>query len=327
MIEGWLRSRSTIRATRSTHADQVARVVGTRPRNACDSMSASSMTYSPSSSVSVEERRVVRVVRRPDGVEPEPLHRDDVGAHVLAARRPGRCAGRSRGGSRRGCRTRAPVDQQVDARGPRPAGTRSGRSTRSATAPSGATRRTVQRGTASAPPPTTGGRPAPRVARRTRPTRAARPAGSASRQRGDVVGRGQRAGGAEALEVDDVPPRRPGHGPVAGARRRRARAARRRHRRTAALELAPRPASPRPGASPANPSPTVERSVPVVRSSAEPGVDREVGEVRRAGRVQEHRARDAAVPPLVLVLDERRVGPLHDASARSVVRARPERGR
>ncbi len=50
----------------------------------------------------------------------------------------------------------------------------------------------------------------------------------------------------------------------------------------------------------------------------EPRVDHEVGEVRRPGRVQEHGAGDAAVPPLVLVLDERGVRPLHDGQPERV---------
>ena len=50
---------------------------------ACDSMSASAMTYRPSSSVKVQEDRVVGIVGRPDGVEPELLHRHQVGPHRL----------------------------------------------------------------------------------------------------------------------------------------------------------------------------------------------------------------------------------------------------
>ena len=67
-------------------------------------------------------------------------------------------------------------------------------------------------------------------------------------------------------------------------------------------------------------------SVPVARSVVEPGVDDEVREVRRAGRVQVHGAGDAAVPPLVLVLDERGVRPLHDRQPQ-VVRAGPQERR
>ena len=47
----------------------------------------------------------------------------------------------------------------------------------------------------------------------------------------------------------------------------------------------------------------------------EAGVDPDVGEVDRLGRVQVDRAGDAAVPPLVLVLDVGRVGPLDDRAA------------
>ena len=53
------------------------------------------------------------------------------------------------------------------------------------------------------------------------------------------------------------------------------------------------------------------------------GVDPHVGEVDVAGRVQEDRSRDPAVPPLVLVLDERRVRPLDHAQGQRVA-ARPQ---
>ena len=49
----------------------------------------------------------------------------------------------------------------------------------------------------------------------------------------------------------------------------------------------------------------------------------DVGEVDRAGGVQEDRAGDAAVPPLVLVLDVRRVRPLDDGQPERV-RSRPQ---
>ena len=55
----------------------------------------------------------------------------------------------------------------------------------------------------------------------------------------------------------------------------------------------------------------------------ETGRDPDIGEIDRLRRVQEDRAGDPAVPPLVLVLDERRVGPFDDAQAEGV-RARPE---
>ncbi len=48
------------------------------------------------------------------------------------------------------------------------------------------------------------------------------------------------------------------------------------------------------------------------------GVGSEVGDVDRIGGVQVDRARDAAVPPLVLVLHEVRVGPLDDSQAEGV---------
>ena len=49
----------------------------------------------------------------------------------------------------------------------------------------------------------------------------------------------------------------------------------------------------------------------------------DVGDVLARRRVQEHVARQAAVPPLVLVLDVGRVGPLHDAPRQRVL-ARPQ---
>ena len=76
------------------------------------------------------------------------------------------------------------------------------------------------------------------------------------------------------------------------------------------LDRPARPAARRPGTRPS----TVRSSVPVVRSSARPAIAADVGEVDRLGRVQVDRAGDPAVPPLVLVLDVGRVGPLHDAS-------------
>ena len=53
-----------------------------------------------------------------------------------------------------------------------------------------------------------------------------------------------------------------------------------------------------------------ERPVPVVVFELPPG--EHVGDVGRAGRVEEHLAGDARVPPLVLVLDEARIRPAHD---------------
>ena len=73
---------------------------------------------------------------------------------------------------------------------------------------------------------------------------------------------------------------------------------------------------------PGEPESTVRSSVPVVRSSARPAIARDVGEVDGARGVQEDGAGDAAVPPLVLVLDVGRVGPFHDAQ-RQGVGARP----
>ena len=71
----------------------------------------------------------------------------------------------------------------------------------------------------------------------------------------------------------------------------------------------------------ADPDLEVQRAGPEV--VGEPGDRPDVGEVDRSGRVQEHRAGDPAVPPLVLVLDVRRVRPLHDPQ-RQRVRARPD---
>ena len=75
--------------------------------------------------------------------------------------------------------------------------------------------------------------------------------------------------------------------------------------------------------SPANPTSTVRSSVPVARSSARPPIAWMSARWTGARRVQEHRAGDPTVPPLVLVLDVGRVGPLHDPE-RERVRPGPQ---
>ncbi len=82
-IDGWLRSRSTIRATRSTH---VLRNVGSSQRlvlYAWASMFASSMTYSPSLVAEIEQTRIVRIVRGADRGDVVAAHREQVVADVV----------------------------------------------------------------------------------------------------------------------------------------------------------------------------------------------------------------------------------------------------
>ena len=69
---------------------------------------------------------------------------------------------------------------------------------------------------------------------------------------------------------------------------------------------------------------TATSRVPVVRSSARPGIGPDVGQVHGSGGVEEDRARDPAVPPLVLVLDVGGVRPLHDGQADPVGAGRHE---
>ena len=76
------------------------------------------------------------------------------------------------------------------------------------------------------------------------------------------------------------------------------------------------PAGPRHGPPPAHAHVEIERARRPVR--LEPGVRAHVGEVDGPGGVQEHGAGDPAVPPLVLVLDVRGVGPLHDGQPEGV---------
>ena len=58
--------------------------------------------------------------------------------------------------------------------------------------------------------------------------------------------------------------------------------------------------------------PRVDRERPVAVVVVELPAGEHVGDVRRPGRVEEHLAGDARVPPLVLVLHEARVGPADD---------------
>ena len=280
-------------------------------------MLASSMTYRPSSSAQVEERRVVGVVRGPDRVERRTASSARMSARIASTRhRPAGAAGRSRGGSRRGCRTRRPLmsrsSPRISTRRNPTAGAlprrldpsgRGGAPSGSESAGLGRPRRDVRDVDAPRDQPGVGSTCQPNIAAQsaassssTGATRSPAPGGTDHGRTGLAslcAGAGDAGRGAEglvhALERRLDPP--------AGLRRRR----------------------------PPNATRTSSSSVPVVRSSASPpspGRRRD----RSAGRVQVHRRGEAAVPPLVLVLDERRVGPLDDRS-RTVWRPAGRRSR
>ncbi len=263
----------------------------------------------------VEEDRVVRVVRRADGVEPEPLHLDEVGPHrgvrddasgvlveVVAIHAADEDA--------------LAVEQQVDA------------------------------ADVDAPEPDAHDMPLDHRAVR----RAQRDHEIAERGR---LGRPARHVGDLEVPVD---PARAGAAPGGGTRRPRRPDPRGRRRRPpgrrrcgagrwpgtatpggpggsyAALTAGSRPAI---SASTIHPAvggdarePDVDRQVERARGQVvgEAADRRDVGHVHGLRRVQVHRAGDAAVPPLVLVLDVRRVGPLHDRQPQ-VVRLRQDEGR
>ena len=84
MTDGWFLSRCDHPRRRgSTHCVQVARVVAQRALERVRLDVGLVDDVQPELVGQVEERRVVRVVRGPDRVEPELLHRDEVGAHRL----------------------------------------------------------------------------------------------------------------------------------------------------------------------------------------------------------------------------------------------------
>ena len=84
MTDGWFLSRWTIRDTRSTHARQVAGVVAERALEGVRLDVGLVDDVQPELVGQLEEGRVVRVVRGAHGVEAEPLHEHEVGAHRLA---------------------------------------------------------------------------------------------------------------------------------------------------------------------------------------------------------------------------------------------------
>ena len=75
-------------------------------------------------------------------------------------------------------------------------------------------------------------------------------------------------------------------------------------------------------ARPGRPRPGLAGAVPPDQA----GVHPDVGQVHRRGRVEEGRPGQTAVPPLVLVLDEARVGPLHHGQPDRVGRTGPDHG-
>ena len=261
----------------------------------------------------VEERRVVRVMRGAHGVEAPALHRDDVRAQVLGRDDPPGpwievvavdAADEDR----------PPVDQQLDAAHldpPEPDAALDPLRD----APVGRDQRH---------------RHGPERRHLGGPRGDARDPGSQLRSPDprrvharlcllpplDVGGIGQRAGGVEAHEVQDAAARRPRHDPVAGTRRGRRRAGDGGTQRLGeALHRRLDPPA-RLGRIGGEAHADLELERPGDAVGVEARVDHEVREVRRPGREQEHGASDAAVPPLVLVLDERGVGPLHDRQAR-----------
>ena len=273
-------------------------------------MSASSIDVHPELVGQVEEGRVVRVVRGPDGVEPELLHEHEVGAHRLHRDDPAGVlvevvavdpADEDPGA----------VDQQVE--------------TRDLDPPEADLDRHL-------------------LGDRRRPGRAGRHAagsafGCSADQRRDVgdlevpgdeaVERRRHPGGGRAARRSH----RPADSGRPAARRNMSRwsssvqpssvvrstatrlgAERLRRRRRAT----PRRVQPGGSARPGKPTVTVRSSVPVVRSSARPASTRT--SARWTGRVAYRKTgrRDPAVPPLVLVLDVGRVRPLHDAQGQGV---------
>ena len=78
MTEAWFLSRSAIRETRSTHCDEVAVVVAQRALEGVRFDVGLVDDVQPEFVGQVEERRIVRVVRGPHGVEPELLHQHEI---------------------------------------------------------------------------------------------------------------------------------------------------------------------------------------------------------------------------------------------------------
>ena len=251
----------------------------------------------------LEEGRVVRVVRGPDRVEPELLHQHEVGAHLVPGDGPPGVLVEVVAVDAADEDARA-VDEQVEPDGSRPGGSRSGGVASSATAPSGRAQddRAAGRGvgcsadqrstpgssTCQVTRPSSGGAIRRWTAAQRRPPRPAIGSPAACRNMSRWSSSVQPS---SVARVDG--PR------VACERLGRAR---RGAPRPSSRARARGPGSRRHG--------QVER--PGRQVVGEPGVGPDVGEVDRAGRVQEDRPGDPAVPPLVLVLDVGRVGPLDD---------------
>ncbi len=290
---------------------EVARVVAQRPPERVRLDVGLVHDVQPELVGEVEERGVVRVVRGPDRVEPELLHRHEVGPHVRHGHDPARP--RVEVVAVDAADEDPPaVDQEVapgdldapeadpDAGGVD--GLARGRAERD--------NDLLERRLLGRPRPDARDRepvldPADR--RRVEPAMEGRPVDVAlgRRARGVGGGAGEEVGlrlGEPALGLwggrgrDGVAPLEPGAGHL------------------------DRPAGPRIAACRADVHPQVDR--PGHEVLGEPADRPDVGEMGRPGRVQDHGPADAAVPPLVLVLDVGRVGPLHDAQ-RQAVGARP----
>ena len=265
----------------------------------------------------VEERRVVRVVRRPHRVEAELLHLDEVGAHRLGRDHPtgvlvevvavdapdaGRAAPLTSRSTPRTSTRRKPTRSSTSS------ATVAGR--REQTDRQGIERRDL-------------GRPGLDAGDLERATRRSLRAAAGAGGRGPAS-RSAPLGDA-SVAADDVP----GH-----QTRSRVPSRTSSSRRPAAglgtqsTSSPPRRAGPRPSSRlrarcRRTPTRTSRSSVPVRQVVRQAGDRPDVGEIDRPGRVQEDRPRDPAMPPLVLVLDVGRVRPLHDAQ-RQRVRARPD---
>ena len=83
MTLGWSLSRCAIRATRSTHCGEVARVLAERAPERVGLDVRLRDDVEPELVGELQERGVVGVVRGAHGVEPEALEVDQVGAHLL----------------------------------------------------------------------------------------------------------------------------------------------------------------------------------------------------------------------------------------------------
>ncbi len=264
----------------------------------------------------VEERGVVGVVRRPNGVEPPPLHRDDVGAHVLEAHDAASVRVEVVAVDAAD-QDRPAVHEQLAILDLHPAEP----DTALDALHDGPVRRAQH--DRERPEGRHLGRPRRDVGHQRLEPDAAEPrrpdGGQGPAPGGEVLERRQGARGAQAQHVVEPPPRRPGIGDGS-----RAQVLHRgvRHRGCDRLgQSLQRRLDLPPGlegeAIPAEGHLDRERAGRAV--GVEAGVDLDVSQVGRRRRVQEHGAGDAPVPPLVLVLDERGVGPLDDGQPQGVL--------